>query len=105
MVVRILEKFIRPSVSTGWLTLTGLATSFPVTFADAGFASFVAPIGLGGLAAAAGLAAFTGFAALVGFDELTGLAGLAAFALFTALAAFADFAAFAVFTLAIAHRP
>jgi hypothetical protein len=97
-----LEKFIRPSVSTGWLTLTGLATSFPVTFADA---SFVAPIGLGGLAAAAGLAAFTGFAALVGFDELTGLAGLAAFALFTALAAFADFAAFAVFTLAIAHRP
>jgi hypothetical protein len=100
-----LEKFIRPSVSTGWLTLTGLATSFPVTFADAGFASFVAPIGLGGLAAAAGLAAFTGFAALVGFDELTGRAGLAAFALFTALAAFADFAAFAVFTLAIAHRP
>jgi hypothetical protein len=105
MVVRILEKFIRPSVSTGWLTLTGLATSFPVTFADAGFASFVAPIGLGGLAAAAGLAAFTGFGALVGFDELTGLAGLAAFTLFTALAVFADFAAFAVFTLAIAHRP
>ena len=59
---------------------------FPVTFADAGFASFVAPIGCGRRCRPCS-AFVTGCAgpAVGSLDELTGLAGLAAFALFTAL--------------------
>jgi hypothetical protein len=88
--VRIFEKFIRPSVSTGWLRRGGRAC--------AAFATFT---GLGGLMVAAGLPAFVGLACL---DGLVGFGDDAGVAFFTAFAALAVFAAFAAFTFAIAHR-
>jgi hypothetical protein len=91
--VRILEKFVRPSVSTGWLRRGGRDGR-----ACAAFATFT---GLGGLMVAAGLPAFVGLACLDGLVDFADGAGVA---FFTAFAILAAFAALAVFTFAIAHR-
>jgi hypothetical protein len=94
--VRIFEKFIRPSVSTGWFTRTGRDGRVGAAFATL--------TGRSGLAVAAGLPAFVGVACLDGLVGFADRAGVAAFAFFTVLATLAVFAAFAVFTFAIAHR-
>jgi hypothetical protein len=94
--VRIFEKFIRPSVSTGWLPGTGRD--------GRACAALATLTGLGGLAVAAGFPAFVGLACLDGVVGFADGVGAFALAFFTAFATLPVFAALAVFTFAIAHR-